>query len=162
MLEELRILGEISHPNIVKLIGYCKTEHDSEDRSCLLYEFMPEGTLSYNLFEGNKPMIRWKKRICILLDISKAVSYLHGKGLVYRDLKADNIALDSELRAKLFEFGSIVPEGTSIPSEQIGYFIVCARNTVCLCGLILTKMCVCVYILQKQQRNTMMYMLLEC
>ncbi|XP_039145686.1 probable serine/threonine-protein kinase PBL4 [Dioscorea cayenensis subsp. rotundata] len=87
---------------------------------------MPEGDLFDYLFEGNKPLLSWDKRISILFDIAKALTYLHGQGLVYRDLKAKNVLLDSELRAKLCDFGSLVPDRASVPYEGIsGYFEVC-------------------------------------
>uniref|UniRef100_A0A453T8P6 non-specific serine/threonine protein kinase n=2 Tax=Aegilops tauschii TaxID=37682 RepID=A0A453T8P6_AEGTS len=45
-LAEVKYLGQLSHPNLVKLLGYC-----NEDRSqCLLvYEFMPQGSLENHL-----------------------------------------------------------------------------------------------------------------
>ena len=43
---EVNYLGQLSHPNLVKLVGYCV---EGEDR-LLVYEFMPKGSLENHLF----------------------------------------------------------------------------------------------------------------
>ncbi|KAI5018857.1 hypothetical protein ZWY2020_043745 [Hordeum vulgare] len=48
-LAEVNYLGQLSHPNIVRLVGYCL-----EDKQRLLvYEFMPRGSLENHLFRSN-------------------------------------------------------------------------------------------------------------
>mmetsp|Transcript_5007 Transcript_5007/g.11236 ORF Transcript_5007/g.11236 Transcript_5007/m.11236 type:complete len:247 (-) Transcript_5007:126-866(-) len=47
----------------------------------------------------------WIEQLTIALDIASALEYLHGQGYIFRDLKPDNVGLDSEGRGKLFDFG---------------------------------------------------------
>ena len=50
MQSEVNFLGRLSHPNLVKLLGYC-----TEDNELLLvYEFMPKGSLENHLFRSKK------------------------------------------------------------------------------------------------------------
>ena len=48
---EVNYLGQLYHPNLVKLIGYCL---DGENR-LLVYEFMPKGSLENHLFRSKLP-----------------------------------------------------------------------------------------------------------
>lgn len=45
---EVNFLGELLHPNLVKLIGYCI----EDDQRLLVYEFMPRGSLENHLFRS--------------------------------------------------------------------------------------------------------------
>ncbi|KAH0641548.1 hypothetical protein KY289_032522 [Solanum tuberosum] len=45
---EVNFLGDLFHPNLVKLIGYCI----EDDQTLLVYEFMPPGSLENNLFRS--------------------------------------------------------------------------------------------------------------
>lgn len=54
MQSEVSILGRLSHPNLIKLLGYCQ-----EDKELLLvYEFMPKGSLNNHLFGSKRLSIR--------------------------------------------------------------------------------------------------------
>jgi interleukin-1 receptor-associated kinase 4 len=48
---EVNYLGQLHHPNLVKLIGYCL---EGENR-LLVYEFMPKGSLENHLFRSKLP-----------------------------------------------------------------------------------------------------------
>jgi serine/threonine protein kinase len=47
----------------------------------------------------------WKERLTVALEISKAIQYLHGSGIIYRDLKPDNIGFTEAGNLKIFDFG---------------------------------------------------------
>ncbi|KAJ4880315.1 hypothetical protein Rs2_37370 [Raphanus sativus] len=99
---EVNFLGMLSHPNLVKLLGYCR-----EDKELLLvYEFMPKGSLESHLFRRNEPF-PWDLRIKIVLGAARGLAFLHGlqREVIYRDFKASNILLDSNFDAKLSDFG---------------------------------------------------------
>ena len=44
----MNYLGQFSHPNLVKLIGYCL----EDEHRLLVYEFMPRGSLENHLFRS--------------------------------------------------------------------------------------------------------------
>ncbi|KAJ0966719.1 hypothetical protein J5N97_023636 [Dioscorea zingiberensis] len=125
MLKEMKKLSQNSHPNIIKLIGYRDILTDPvrqpwcmrvyED-SCLVLELLPNGNLADYLFKRarageEKPLLTWANRILILLDVSRALKYLHSKGLAHGSVKAENILLSEQLRAKLSNFEKLAPDG---------------------------------------------------
>ncbi|XAR66870.1 Non-specific serine/threonine protein kinase [Bertholletia excelsa] len=99
---EVDFLGQLHHPNLVKLIGYCI----EDDQRLLVYEFMTRGSLENHLFRRTIPL-PWSNRIKIALGAAKGLAFLHGgpEPVIYRDFKTSNILLDSEYNAKLSDFG---------------------------------------------------------
>ncbi|XP_039134370.1 probable leucine-rich repeat receptor-like protein kinase At5g49770 [Dioscorea cayenensis subsp. rotundata] len=92
--KDVRRMSEISHPNILKMLGYYET-FNLQNKSGLILEYMPRGKLCNYLFASKKPLLKWKSRIDILLNVSSSLAYLHDTGLIYGNLKSDNILLDS-------------------------------------------------------------------
>ncbi|XP_019099781.1 PREDICTED: serine/threonine-protein kinase BIK1-like [Camelina sativa] len=104
-LTEINYLGQLSHPNLVKLIGYCV----EDEHRLLVYEFMQKGSLENHLFRRGayfKPL-PWFLRIKVALDAAKGIAFLHSDPVkvIYRDIKASNILLDADYNAKLSDFG---------------------------------------------------------
>lgn len=124
---EIAVLTKVRHRHLVALLGYCL---DGLEK-LLVYEYMPQGTLSRHLFnwpeEGLKPL-EWKKRLTIALDVARGVEYLHGlahQSFIHRDLKPSNILLGDDMRAKVSDFGLVrlAPEGKgSIETRIAGTF----------------------------------------
>ncbi|KAK9279793.1 hypothetical protein L1049_013475 [Liquidambar formosana] len=102
-LAEVNYLGQLRHENLVKLIGYCS---ESENR-LLVYEFMPKGSLENHLFRKGVQPIAWATRMNIAIGVARGLSFLHNldANVIYRDLKASNILLDSDFSARLSDFG---------------------------------------------------------
>ncbi|KAL1558678.1 putative serine/threonine-protein kinase pbl10 [Salvia divinorum] len=104
-LAEVNYLGQFSHPNLVKLIGYCL----EDDYRLLVYEFMPRGSLENHLFRRGSYFqpLSWNLRLKVALGAAKGVAFLHSSEakVIYRDFKTSNILLDSSYNAKLSDFG---------------------------------------------------------
>ncbi|XP_074574943.1 serine/threonine-protein kinase RIPK-like isoform X1 [Curcuma longa] len=102
-LAEVMILGQFRHPHLVKLIGYCC----EDDHRMLVYEYMPRGSLENHLFKGLLASLTWERRLKIAVGAAKGLAFLHDaeKPVIYRDIKASNILIDSDYTAKLSDFG---------------------------------------------------------
>nr|GMC63725.1 receptor-like cytoplasmic kinase 176 [Ipomoea batatas] len=104
-LAEITYLGQLSHPNLVKLIGYCL----EDEHRLLVYEFMPRGSLENHLFRRSSYFqpLSWNLRMKVALGAAKGLAYLHSPEakVIYRDFKSSNILLDSNYNAKLSDFG---------------------------------------------------------
>ncbi|KAE8712240.1 Serine/threonine-protein kinase [Hibiscus syriacus] len=102
-LTEVNFLGQLRHPNLVKLIGYCC----EDDHRLLVYEFMFRGSLENHLFRKATVPLSWGKRMMIALGAAKGLAFLHNaeRPVIYRDFKTSNILLDSDYTAKLSDFG---------------------------------------------------------
>ncbi|KAK9044122.1 hypothetical protein V6N11_072439 [Hibiscus sabdariffa] len=102
---EVNFLGRLSHPHLVRLLGYCW-----EDKELLLvYEFMQKGSLENHLFGRGSTVqsLDWNIRIKIAIGAANGLSFLHSsdKKVIYRDFKASNILLNGSYTAKLSDFG---------------------------------------------------------
>ncbi|KAL9224207.1 hypothetical protein vseg_000269 [Gypsophila vaccaria] len=102
-LAEILVLGQLRHPNLVKLIGYCC----EDEHRVIIYEYMPRGSLENQLFRRYSTSLPWLTRVKIALGAAKGLAFLHDaeKPIIYRDFKASNILLDSDYTPKLSDFG---------------------------------------------------------
>lgn len=113
---EVQFLTRFQHKNFVTLYGLsCEGPE-----LCLVYEYLPNGTLKQALSKENPRPLTWKHRLLILRDVAEALKYLDANGAVHRDVKSDNILLTAKQRGKLADFGLSSLRGATTASSGSG------------------------------------------
>ncbi|KAJ1276025.1 hypothetical protein BS78_05G182300 [Paspalum vaginatum] len=104
---EIMILGQTSHRNIMKLVGWCR---HGDKQLLLVYELITNGSLSEHLHKSER-LLTWAKRYKIVLGVGSPIEYLHTSSdqnpILHRDIKPSNVMLDGEFEAKLGDFGLV-------------------------------------------------------
>ncbi|GLT48297.1 hypothetical protein SLA2020_219300 [Shorea laevis] len=102
---EMKTLSMIRHRNILRMAGYSIRD----GYGYLVTEYMPGGTVFDVLHQGEPQVVLdWKTRYQIACGIAQGLSYLHHDcvpQIIHRDIKSDNILLDSEFEPKIGDFG---------------------------------------------------------
>ena len=103
-MNEILLLGQLEHPSISRLLGYCSDEPET----LLVYELCSNGSLENALFEQHpwvERVLPWSARMQIALDVAAGLEYLHRNRVIHRDLKAPNVLLTADMRACITDFG---------------------------------------------------------
>ncbi|XP_043232345.1 serine/threonine-protein kinase MARK2-like isoform X18 [Amphibalanus amphitrite] len=99
LFREVRIMKMLDHPNIVKLYQVIETKKTLY----LVMEYASGGEVfDYLVFHGR---MKEKEARLKFRQIVSAVQYCHSKRIIHRDLKAENLLLDSQMNIKIADFG---------------------------------------------------------
>lgn len=115
-LTENRVLRTTSHPFLISL----KYSFQTADRLCFVMEYVNGGELFFHL--SRERVFTEDRARFYAAEILLALKYLHQQGIIYRDLKLENLLLDSDGHMKIADFG--------LCKEQIAY----GSTTRTFCG----------------------------
>ncbi|KAL3504424.1 hypothetical protein ACH5RR_034265 [Cinchona calisaya] len=98
--QEVAILRQVQHRNVVRFIGACT----KSPNFWIVTEYMPGGSL-YEYLHKNHIVLNLPQLLKFAIDVCKGMEYLHQNNIIHRDLKTANLLMDSENAVKVADFG---------------------------------------------------------
>ena len=99
--QECEFLSTMRHPNVIQYLGTCR---DADTGLLVLLMELMDDSLTHFLETSARP-IPYHIQVNFCRDISLALSFLHAKNIVHRDLSGNNVLLINNVRAKVTDFG---------------------------------------------------------
>ena len=102
VVKETLILSRVRHPNVISLYAVCLHKQEM----FIITEYFENQSL-HNFMKRNKERLSFLKKLEVLLDIAKALAYLHSleRPIIHRDIKPHNVLISNDQRAKVADFG---------------------------------------------------------
>eukprot|EP00250_Pteridium_aquilinum_P022308 c25348_g1_i2 orf=179-2143(-) len=123
VLNEVRILSQVNHRSLVRLLGCCV----ESELPLLVYEYVPNGNL-YEHLASKKGTLDWKMRLQIGFQSAEGLAYLHSAAyppIYHRDVKSSNILLDISMNARVADFGL-----SRLAEPDLTHVSTCAQGTL--------------------------------
>ncbi|KAE9614045.1 putative dual-specificity kinase TKL-Pl-4 family [Lupinus albus] len=98
---EVMMLATLKHPNIVRFIGACRKPMVW----CIVTEYAKGGSVRQFLRKRQNRSVPLKLAVKQALDVARGMAYVHGLGLIHRDLKSDNLLIFGDKSIKIADFG---------------------------------------------------------
>ncbi|KAL3624190.1 hypothetical protein CASFOL_033006 [Castilleja foliolosa] len=102
---EMNRLGQLRHPNLVPLLGFCLVE----DEKLLVYKYLSNGTLgSYFCGNNGKGLLDWPTRFRIALGSARGLAWLHHgcyPAIWHQNISSNVVMLDEDFDARIMDFG---------------------------------------------------------
>lgn len=129
LMAEIEILSLCSHPHIIALYAVGCDERDGDSEGRLASSILSQRRLSFAVIDQLRSTLRdkmhkwkddrgfqfiksrqslnnlWLERLIVIFNVADAISYLHSKKIVHRDINPDNIGFGDDQVVKLFDFG---------------------------------------------------------
>jgi len=99
--QEVMMLATLKHPNIVRFIGACRKPM----LWCIVTEYAKGGSVRQFLTRRSNRSVPLKLAVKQALDVARGMAYVHGLGLIHRDLKSDNLLIFADKSIKIADFG---------------------------------------------------------
>lgn len=102
---EFRALARLRHPNVIRVDAY----GDLHGHPYIAMEYVEGTDLHQEIqrFRTVRPEDRYRRVEEVLVDLCRALAYIHRRGLIHRDLKPSNVLIDRQDRCKLTDFGIV-------------------------------------------------------
>lgn len=124
VLNEVRILCQVNHKSLVRLLGCCV----ELEQPLMVYEYIPNGTLLDHLQGKKRKDLAWSHRLNIAQATAEGLAYLHFSAvppIYHRDVKSSNILLDEKVNAKVSDFGL-----SRLAHTDMSHISTCAQGTL--------------------------------
>ena len=102
---EARIIARLEHPNIV---GIHEVGRTADGLPFYSMPYLPRGHLAQRRLAGDQPRV-----MAIVRNLLQALDYAHVRGIVHRDVKAENVLFDDADRPLLADFGIALRRGSN-------------------------------------------------
>ncbi|XP_023739609.1 serine/threonine-protein kinase STY13 [Lactuca sativa] len=99
--QEVKMLAGLNHPNIVRFIGGCHKPMVW----CIVTEYARGGSVRQFLNRRQNRAVPLRLAVKQAADVAKGMEYVHGVGVIHRDLKSDNLLISKDQSIKIADFG---------------------------------------------------------